>query len=96
MSVLATQEELDQTALEHAHRVIMAPTKQKLGLLLVLRVQRGSFLRCWVLPRMCALATPERRDPTGFQRVQRVILEPTGQKRDLLRVTCVEPGNLRW
>jgi len=95
MSALAMLAALGPTALEHAHRVIMAPTKQKSGLLHVLPVRLASFRRCWVLRRMCVLATLERRDPTGLQRVHRVILAPIKQQRDLLHVPCVEPGNPR-
>jgi hypothetical protein len=95
MSALAMQAALVPTALEHAHRVIMAPTKQNLGLLHVLPARPASFRRCWVLRRMCVLAMLERRDPTGIRRVHRVILALTNQKQDLLHVSYVEQGNLR-
>jgi len=45
MSALAMLAALDPTALEHAHRVIMAATKQKLGLLHALPVRLASFRR---------------------------------------------------
>ena len=77
MSVLATQEALDRTALEHAHRVIMAPTKQNLGLLHALPARPASFRRCWVLRRMCAPAIPVPQDQTVLEVVNRVLLALT-------------------
>ena len=95
MNALATLAELVPTALQHAHRVIMAPTKQNLGLLHALPARTASFRRCWVLRRMCALATPERRDPTALQRALNVMLAATSHKRDLLHVPRARKGNPR-